>query len=303
MRRLLLCLLFLTAPLAARAEEMIALTSNGRLLIFDSATPGTIMSSVTLSGLVGGEAMVTIDMRPHTGQIFGLGATPGNTSNRFYVINRTTGVATPIAPLPAGAVTGNRVEIDFNPNVDRIRLNAENRQNARFNPNDGSKVAEDTLLTLNGNPARITATAYSNNVPGGTPQQFGIDTSSLTTPVLGRIDPPNSNFNGGAYTSVGNLGVSLSSDFMGLDVSGETGTLYAALDVGGSNLYSINPTTGAATLLGAIGGLTGGERVIGLTTAAVPEPGTMILAGFGGVGALAAGWRHRRRRKQKAKKK
>ena len=62
-------------------------------------------------------------------------------------------------------------------------------------------------------------------------------------------------------------------------------------DTGKSGLYSINLGTGAATLIGdfGIGGNTAiSPPLLGLTVAAVPEPGTyaMLIAGLLGIGLV-----------------
>jgi len=67
---------------------------------------------------------------------------------------------------------------------------------------------------------------------------------------------------------------------IGFDISGLTGTAYASITTGGiSRLYTINLTTGAATLassnVGAIG--SGTTPFLGLTAATVPEPSSVLL--------------------------
>lgn len=63
---------------------------GGRLLGFNTATPGTILSDVPITGLIGGDVIVGIDFRPATGQLYGLGSVGG----RLYTITPTTGAAT-----------------------------------------------------------------------------------------------------------------------------------------------------------------------------------------------------------------
>ena len=63
----------------------------------------------------------------------------------------------------------------------------------------------------------------------------------------------------------------------GFDVSGVTGTAYAALLPSGSSqssLYTINLATGAATPVGVING---GLVISALTVAPVPEPASIAL--------------------------
>jgi len=77
-------------------------------------------------------------------------------------------------------------------------------------------------------------------------------------------NPPNN----GTLNTVGALGVD-TSDVVGFDITNPGGTAYAALRVGGnSQLYTINLTTGAATLVGNVGGT---SAITGLT-AVNPAP-------------------------------
>jgi hypothetical protein len=75
----------------------------------------------------------------------------------------------------------------------------------------------------------------------------------------------------------------------GFDVSGLTGTAYAALLPASSSVsqfYSINLATGAATSLGVIdGGLVITAMAVG---PAIPEPATLGLLGVGMIGCLVA---------------
>src|SRR5688572_27549925 len=48
-------------------------TDSNALIQFDSATPGTIVSSTPITGLVAGDSIQGIDYRPATGQLFALG--------------------------------------------------------------------------------------------------------------------------------------------------------------------------------------------------------------------------------------
>ena len=54
----------------ARAELVTALTNSNVLVNFDTATPGTT-SSVSVTGLVGGDFLSGIDSRPANGALFG----------------------------------------------------------------------------------------------------------------------------------------------------------------------------------------------------------------------------------------
>jgi hypothetical protein len=65
------------------------------------------------------------------------------------------------------------------------------------------------------------------------------------------------------------------------------GVLFANVGQGNDGIYTIDPTTGAATLIGGIGG---GNRVSDLDFLATPEPGTNALMALGGLALLAGRW-------------
>jgi len=265
--RLASLVLILAFAATARAESITVLTVTNSLFRFDSATPGTILSTVPVTGLQALENLLAIDFRPATGTLYGLGS-----SNRLYQINTTTGVATAVGSPGAFTLSGVEFGFDFNPTVDRIRVTSEANQNLRLNPDDGSLTAVDTPLGP-GDPT-IVGSAYTNNFAGAaTTTLFAIDSG---VDALMIQNPPN----GGVLTPVGPLGVSIGS-FVGFDISGISGIAYAAFTspTGGlSQLYTINLSTGAATLVGTIGG---GTVVRGLAApignAAVPEPATLVL--------------------------
>ncbi len=83
---LLLALLALGSERAA-AELLTGLTSTGNLVTFDSGTPGTIGSSVAISGLLSTETLLGIDRRPATGASYdkatGAFTVPGRTAVVF----------------------------------------------------------------------------------------------------------------------------------------------------------------------------------------------------------------------------
>src|SRR5262245_56674782 len=69
-------------------STLVALTPQDNLLTFDSAAPGTVITSADVSGLQVGERLLGIDVRPATGQVYGL-----TSAARLYTLNPFTGAA------------------------------------------------------------------------------------------------------------------------------------------------------------------------------------------------------------------
>jgi len=279
MKKLILvgCWLVVFFVLPSRAETVVALTSGNRLLFFDSATPGTVTKSFTIT-TVSSEALKAIDFRPATGNLYAMG-----TSGRFYILNLTT-LAASVPPAVPVAPAGTSHGFDFNPTVDLLRVTSDADANIRFNPDDGTIVQQDTALNYAAGDAHaganpnVVGSAYTNNFVGATTTiLYDID-SNLDTLVY--QDAPNA----GTLHTVGNLGVD-TSDQVGFDISQLTGTAYASLTVGGTTgLYTINLASGAATLVGNIAsaGTLGGESIRGL---AVPTATRLLnIATRGRVG-------------------
>jgi Domain of unknown function (DUF4394) len=248
---------FYLAP-GALAETVLALSNGGNQLErFDSATPGTVFGTVSITGLQAGETLLTIDFRPANGQLDAL-----SNQNRLYTVNPTTGAATQVGSSGAFTLSGTFFGMDVNPVVDRIRVVSDADQNLRLNPNDGTLTATDATLAyaagdpnFGANPNEV-ALAYSNNVAGAlSTTLYGID-SGLDVLVMQGGPGGIPSANGGVLTTVGALGVD-TSGLAGFDIS-PGGTAYAmlhSLPLLPGDIYTINLATGAATLVGAIGGV------------------------------------------------
>jgi len=239
---LYLLLLIVGKPIFLNASPIYGLSAGNLLLRFDSATPGTIVQVLLVSGLQNGEILQGIDFRPATGDLFGVG-----NSNRLYLLSTNTGAATAVGSPGAFTLSGTAFGFDFNPTVDRIRVVSDADQNIRLNPNDGTLAATDVLLNP-GNP-NVVGCAYLNNYLGATATTlYGIDSGSDTLVIQ---NPPNN----GSLITVGPLGFN-TGPLCGFDISARN-EAFAALTAPGdtaSKLFQINLSTGAATLIGNIGG-------------------------------------------------
>ena len=211
------------------------------------------VSTVALTGLQSGEKMLSIDFRPATGQLYGVGST-----SRLYVINPMNGAARALGGGAfSPALNGEVVGFDFNPTVDRIRLVTSNGQNLRLNPETGGVVATDG--DINGVPGvALAGSAYTNNVAGATTTVlYNLDPN---TDQLYRQDPPNA----GTQVPVGSLQLNITA-VGGFDIDAVDGTAIASVTFEGkSELQRIDLGTGRAQKLGNLPG-----TIVGL---AIPVP-------------------------------
>ncbi len=264
------------AATGVQAERLVALTDDGRIVTFDSATPDVIRTSGQVLGLGAGETLTGLDLRPATRGYYSV----STTGNLYRVDKNSSGrdfTATLVGSLGVGAISGAN-GIDFNPVPDRLRLITTSGQNFRINV--------DTLATITDTPINgvaglsVVAAAYTNSRPGVT--------TTMLYAINGATDSlvRSTNPNGGVYTTnnlggqaFGSLGFSTAGGPVSFDVSGGSGAAFASA---GDRLFSVNLTTGAATELGSVG-----TSLRGLTASAVPEPATwaMMIMGFGLVGA------------------
>ena len=290
MKKLLLSLvLALTAVVTGRAETLVALTTGdfttgNNLIMFDSATPGTAFARIRVTGLGANETLQAFDYRPATGGLYAL-----SDAGQLYVIEAATGVAAKVGPI--NPIPGNDTHFgfDFNPTVDRIRITTNGDHNYRMNPDNAAVIIDSPLAYAAGDPnaganPNVVGSAYTNSFAGAlVTVLYDIDSAR---DVLTIQNPPNN----GTLNTVGSLGVD-TAEIVGFDISQATGVFYAILTVSNSrNLYTINQLTGAATLVGTIGGTLGAEtaidiaapsrsRMLNISTRGRVSPGDDVLIG------------------------
>jgi hypothetical protein len=210
-----------------------------------------------------------------------------------YQINPATKVATQVSTLSV-ALSGSRFGFDFNPVADRLRIVSDLEQNLRVNVDTGATTVDTPLQYgplqpgATGDNPNVVGAAYTNSgfaVPAST-TLFDIDVRTNEDRLVIQ-NPPNA----GTLTVVGPLGVNASS-LLGFDIlfdpfnNSNTGLAALQLTTGGvSQLYSINLSTGAAGLLGDIGG---GDLIDGLAVVGpvIPEPATFATAAMALLGAV-----------------
>ncbi len=242
------------------APSAIGLTADNRLLAFNPAAPNSITATTTITGLQTGEVILGIDFRPSNGLLYALA-----TGGRLYTVDPATGAATfrvALAADPADAtapysgLASNALSVDFNPAADRLRVIADNGQSLRINVDTGLTTTDGDINRAGVAPS-VLAAAYANSFAGtATTVLYDLEANSN---VLAIQNPPNN----GTLVDVGALGLDIAGSG-GFDIAGGgNGLALAALRVGTTgpmSLYSINLTTGAATLYR---GLAAGAAQIG----------------------------------------
>jgi hypothetical protein len=205
--------------------------------------------------MISGDTIIGIDVRPATGQLFGLGS-----GSRLYTIDPATGAAT-LRGTSTTLLNGASFGFDFNAMVDRIRVVSDLDQNIRLNPDTTAAVVDTPLFydntTADGDPIdpnagvnpTVTASAYTNSFSGSTSTTlYGIDT---LLNILVTQNPPNA----GTLNTIGPLGNN-PADINGFDIDAlpdGSNLAFAALSVltmpvaETRALYTLDLATGAAS--------------------------------------------------------
>lgn len=260
----------------ASAERIFGLTAGNRIVTFDSASPGVITSSGAITGIVAGDSLTGLDLRPVNRTLYSVGVA----GNVYSIVGNSSAgyVATVVGNVGVG-INGKRFGIDFNPVPDRLRFVTDLDQNLRINPNTAVTIVDAAITGPGGSNLNLVGAAYTNSRPGASSTTlYGIDalTSSLvrsTNPNAGTYS--NLNTNGVAF---GGLGFNVGAEGgVGFDISGGSGFAYLSRSTG---FYRVDLMSGGATLLGQPG------LLVGITAGSVPEPRVWALAiiGFGAVG-------------------
>ncbi|WPB55734.1 DUF4394 domain-containing protein [Xylophilus sp. GOD-11R] len=243
----------------ATLGDTVAVTAAGRVVSFNRTAPATLTSGVNLSGLASGENIVGIDVRPADGLVYAV-----SSLSRIYTLEPLTGALTLRATLSV-PLAGSQFGVDFNPVADRLRIVGNTGQNLRVDVSTGAATVDGAI---NGAPATITASAYTNAFAGTTTTQlFNLDGAG----TLYLQDPPNA----GTQTTPVALGVTFAAA-NGFDIDPRNNTGYAALTVGGvTQLYTV-PLGGSAGAR-AVGAIGTGEAIVGLTLVAPAAPRAYVL--------------------------
>jgi hypothetical protein len=238
------------AGLALSGCGGLSLDNSERLLVIGAAgTSFTRYSTLTydqiggvtnITGLVSGDTIEAVDVRPATGVLYGM-----SQNGRLYSINFSTGAATQVGSQLT--FTGSVADIDFNPTADRIRFVTSTEESYRINPTTGALVATDTNLAYaagdvnNGTAMNMMGAAYTNNTSTSTVTTLmGLEAAVDTLCRIGSVDGSPDLPNTGKVNTVAATSINLSGD-IGFDISGDTGIGFA---LSNDNLYTVNLNNG-----------------------------------------------------------
>ncbi|OYW78166.1 MAG: hypothetical protein B7Z37_00570 [Verrucomicrobia bacterium 12-59-8] len=237
--------------------------TSGSLIAFYSDAPHTPLITVPITGLPANEIVRGIDFDPFTGKLYAVVINFGLpvTANHLYTIDPLTGFATlvnatsftPLLAHPSIDLAFNLITGDLNIAV------GTGQQNIRLNPLNGNVIASDTPFAYVAGDPNAGATpsivgADFQLLNNGTATYYGID---QTLDVLVRVGSTGGTPNAattGQLTTIGLLGVD-TAGVTGLDFSRTSGGAFACMGGPGAttgDLYYLDTTTGAATLIGQI---------------------------------------------------
>jgi len=265
---------------AANAQQTVYAIGNGgsTLLRFQTDNPANVTVVADFGGA--NTFLDALDFRPATGQLYGY----LDSTDSFYTVDLNTGQLTLASTGVSGAPTNTfQLGMDFNPTIDRARVVTDSTQNIVYNPVAGTAAAFTNVFYATGDvnenaSPHIIENAYTQNFAGSTAtQQYAIDYGLNALVTLAN--------NAGTLNTIGSLGVD-TDIYTGFDISTIAGidTAYALLTPAGGvpSFYTINLSTGQASLVGAVGFT---NQVYSL--AVIPAPGAgLILAGSLVVGSL-----------------
>jgi hypothetical protein len=241
-----------------RSLQVVGLTDDGRLVRFDTDSPGRTRGIGKVKGLAGDMSLVGIDYRVQDGKLYGVGNAGG-----IYTLSTGDAAATKVGQLTV-ALSGTSFGVDFNPAANRLRVVSNTGQNLRHNLDDATAttppLAGNTMMdgNLTVPPSTtpvmgVAGAAYTNNDldPNTVTTLFDLDTAADQIVVQ-------SPANGGQLAPTGKLLVD-AGPVAGFDIYSRTafGTTqgnvgFATVSVlGRSSLYQVSLLTGRLTRIGS----------------------------------------------------
>lgn len=230
------------------------LTTDNRLVSFEP-TRADKVTTRNITGLMMGETVLGIDVRPKDGKLYGLTSQARlitiNPLNGAATIGRSLNVALPVSVTAGDPPTTRpvRYSVDFNPAADRLRVINTEGLNLRIDVDAGITNIDGMINAMTGQVPVVAAAAYTNSFsrdenPGVGTMLFNIDRANSQLTLQ---DPPNAGTQVARGPIAGGL---LPADLVTLDIAGGANglPLYSRSTAGGANtLSTINTADGALT--------------------------------------------------------
>ncbi len=277
MKRFVLCLAGLLLVFCAVAQVEAGLFAvdgaggNVAILYELDPTTGGVLSTI---GATGFSHVTGIAFHPTTGILYGVVSNSG----QLITINTTTGAGTLVG------TTGEQIpDIDFN---SAGTLYGWSERDAAF-------TRSDDLVTLDLTTGASTLVGLSNFGTSGTGLAFDSSDSLYVkrSNTLHSVDATT----GLSTGSIGITGTGVGSldNILAFDNSN---VMYSADRTGGgATLYTVDPTTGVATLVGSNSIDNLSALAFSPAATPIPEPSTLLLFGVGLLGVIGIGLRRQRR--------
>ncbi len=266
----------------AHAYEIWAVNTSNALVRYDSSAPGTVLSSNAISGLVGSDG-VTPDAFGQIADLTYVGATLYgiDTNANLYTLNTASGAATLVSSTfaPAGFDLG--IASDPFLSGGGLRIVSDSSENFTATTGGVFTQGNDVFVGVaDANESAVLAfSALAIDPDFGIGYAFDANLDTLFVTYDANFEE---------FFTVGTLG----GDFTALAsfdwVDGTTLIAALSTDSFESGLYSIDATTGVATLIGAFD-----SGITSIAVSAVPEPST--YAAFAGLAVLGLAASRRRR--------
>jgi hypothetical protein len=242
-----------------------------QIVSFRVDSPTAIRTTTDVVGLASGEFLVGLTFRPETGQLYSLAKS--SSGARLVVVDPRSGV---IAQIGAGGLPYLGDNVSYNPVSDRIRVfdyiidGSFIVGTKNYSIGTGGSLLTHADLTYAGSGAVPLPNALAHTYPHSdalVTTLYAIDPYSDTLMRIGNMDDTPSP-NGGVATSIGPLGVPVSSASMA--IAPRSNEAYAAIGFVNAALYRINLSNGAATFISNIGVPSGGTDAR-ISAIAIPD--------------------------------
>lgn len=226
------------AAVEAMDADVLVITADNRLIGFNRTEPSNVLKNVALTGFVDAdnEEVVGMDLRPRNNTVYVLTKQDMTNTGRLYTLDEDTNTLTLVGTNLGVELSGASFGVDFNAQVDGLRVISDEGQNLVVSPTAGTAT---DFTTLNGSSLDGNAAAYTNSFDGTlNVRMFNIDTARNK---LVRQGGDGRAFNGGLTQDVASLltlpmGATIEPD-ASFDIDGFNNLGYAIMTVGDSTKF------------------------------------------------------------------